>query len=69
MAVLRDLIAICGQHGVEPSCCRAVATEVFRKAANGEEFLRNVQAQLGLEVEVVTQDPERLRERGTLGVA
>jgi len=58
MAVLRDLIAICGQHGVEPSCCRAVATEVFRKAANGEEFLRNVQAQLGLEVEVVTQDVE-----------
>eukprot|EP00429_Kryptoperidinium_foliaceum_P005773 CAMPEP_0176023944 /NCGR_PEP_ID=MMETSP0120_2-20121206/11689_1 /TAXON_ID=160619 /ORGANISM="Kryptoperidinium foliaceum, Strain CCMP 1326" /LENGTH=318 /DNA_ID=CAMNT_0017357111 /DNA_START=38 /DNA_END=991 /DNA_ORIENTATION=- len=58
LAVLRALLEVCRQHGVEITACRAVATEVFRKAANGGDFLQAVQSQLGLAVEVVSQEVE-----------
>eukprot|EP00908_Phaeocystis_cordata_P008216 Transcript_1888.p1 GENE.Transcript_1888~~Transcript_1888.p1 ORF type:complete len:482 (+),score=103.60 Transcript_1888:119-1564(+) len=36
----------------------AIATEVFRKAPNGAAFLSRVRAELGLEVELLTQEEE-----------
>ena len=37
---------------------RAIATEVFRKAANGSQFLERVESQLGVKASVIAQDEE-----------
>lgn len=58
LEALRQLLAVCDSHGVPANARRAVATEVFRKAANGADYLAQVHRELGLAVEVVTQDVE-----------
>jgi hypothetical protein len=52
---LKDLLAIGEQHGVE--AYSAIATEVFRKASNGAEFLDRVR-DLGVKVTIVSQELE-----------
>ena len=37
---------------------RAVATEVFRRAKNGEQYLKRVQARTAVEVSLVAQEEE-----------
>jgi exopolyphosphatase/guanosine-5'-triphosphate,3'-diphosphate pyrophosphatase len=56
LETLRDLKAIAVELGV--SSFSAVATEVFRKAVNGEEFLARVRADLDIPIEIVTQQLE-----------
>merc|ERR1719189_1173206 len=58
MAVLREFIGICESHSVPPSERRAIATEVFRKAANGEQYLAQIKEEFGLAVDMVSQDLE-----------
>jgi len=58
IAVLRRFVGVCEEHSVAADARCAVATEVFRKAANGPSFLEEVRHQVGLAVEVVTQDVE-----------
>ena len=53
---LRDLKAIAIELGA--SSFSAVATEVFRKAENGEEFLTRVRSDLDIPIEIVTQQLE-----------
>lgn len=58
MTVLRQFIDICEQHSVPPAARCAIATEVFRKASNGGEFLAQVKDALNLTIEMVSQDVE-----------
>ena len=37
---------------------RAVATEVFRKAANGAQFLESVESRLGIQSSIIAQEEE-----------
>lgn len=58
ISVLRSFMEECRSLSVpEVSRC-AIATEVFRKASNGWEYLVSVREELGLEVDIVTQDME-----------
>lgn len=56
--VLRGLLSVCEEHGVPTTSRCAVATEVFRKAANGRDFLDSAYRELGLAIEVVSQAEE-----------
>jgi len=58
LRVLQELVEVCEQHGVPPESRCAIATEVFRKAGNGQDYLSRVRSELGLNVEMVTQDDE-----------
>lgn len=58
MEVMRALVAKCQELGVGAGSRCAVATEVFRKASNGADYLRRVKEELGLEAPIVTQDAE-----------
>jgi len=53
---LRDFMGIANDLGC--TSFSAVATEVFRKAKNGEDYLRRVREDLSIPVEVVTQASE-----------
>lgn len=58
IAVLRSLLAICRRERVARNKIYAVSTQVFRIAANGPEFLQRVQSELGLAINLITQDQE-----------
>ena len=48
----------------------AIATEVFRKAANGEDYLKRIKAEIGLDVSIITQQLEgRLGYLSTVGLS
>lgn len=49
---LRDFAALCESHGVE--AVAAAATSAVREAANGEAFVRRVEAETGLRVRVIS---------------
>lgn len=57
-AVLRHLLRICQRHNVPATNIRAVATQVFRISKNGATFLAQVEADLGLRVNIVSQEDE-----------
>ncbi|CAK0815350.1 unnamed protein product [Prorocentrum cordatum] len=58
MEVMRALVAKCQELAVGAGSRCAVATEVFRKASNGADYLRRVKEELGLEAPIVTQEAE-----------
>ena len=58
LEVLGDLRAIAEELGVPGAEMRGVATEVFRKASNGGEYLAQVEQQLGINAEVIAQTKE-----------
>eukprot|EP00933_Yihiella_yeosuensis_P070560 TRINITY_DN78677_c0_g1_i1.p1 TRINITY_DN78677_c0_g1~~TRINITY_DN78677_c0_g1_i1.p1 ORF type:complete len:331 (-),score=67.62 TRINITY_DN78677_c0_g1_i1:535-1386(-) len=58
LEVLKKLLAVCEEHSVPAAARCAIATEVFRKASNGSEYLQRVHSELGLSVEVLSQSDE-----------
>jgi len=58
LRVLQKLVEICEKHAVPAGSRCAIATEVFRKAGNGQEYLTRVHSELGLNIEMVSQDDE-----------
>jgi len=58
MAVLQQFMEICTSLSVPATARCAVATEVFRKAGNGEKYLASVKEEFGLVVEMVSQEME-----------
>ena len=56
LETLRDFMGIANDLGC--TSFSAVATEVFRKAKNGDEYLRRVRRELQIPVQVVTQEIE-----------
>jgi len=62
LQTMRDLMTIGNAEGC--TAYSAVATEVFRRAENGPAYLEHIQRELGMPVQIVTQDIE-----GQLGYA
>lgn len=59
IALLKKLKLIAAQkYGVNDFCC--IATEVFRKAINGERFLARVEQEVGIRVYLIDQEQEAL---------
>eukprot|EP00927_Polykrikos_kofoidii_P039175 TRINITY_DN33608_c0_g1_i1.p1 TRINITY_DN33608_c0_g1~~TRINITY_DN33608_c0_g1_i1.p1 ORF type:complete len:322 (-),score=74.01 TRINITY_DN33608_c0_g1_i1:40-1005(-) len=56
LAVLRRFLEECDR--LEAKERSAIATEVFRKAGNGGDYLRRVKEELGLDVSIVSQEDE-----------
>ena len=54
--VLHALLSLCEEFKVEEAS--AIATEVFRRASNGADFLKRVHLELGLEVHIICQEEE-----------
>jgi exopolyphosphatase/guanosine-5'-triphosphate,3'-diphosphate pyrophosphatase len=62
---LEDFASLTKGYGVES--IRAVSTGVVREASNKDEFLRRIQEQTGIEVEVISGEEEAwLTEKGVL---
>lgn len=56
ISVLRAYKATMQEYGV--NCCAAIATEVFRKAPNGPEFLRRVFCEVDIDARLISQTTE-----------
>lgn len=56
--VLTDLVQVAKSHGAQEFS--GVATEVFRHAGNGGDFLKRVQHELGFSVSIVAQKTEAM---------
>lgn len=56
LAVLKKYRALCNQHGAEKIL--AVGTAAFRKATNAQEFVRRVEKECGISIEIISGERE-----------
>jgi hypothetical protein len=56
IAILESFKLLAKSHG--STKCEAIATELFRKALNGEEIAKNISNQLGIEVKILSPKEE-----------
>eukprot|EP01060_Flectonema_neradi_P014018 TRINITY_DN20731_c0_g1_i1.p1 TRINITY_DN20731_c0_g1~~TRINITY_DN20731_c0_g1_i1.p1 ORF type:complete len:327 (+),score=63.06 TRINITY_DN20731_c0_g1_i1:43-1023(+) len=62
--VLGDMLNIARRHGAQEYS--AIATEVFRKASNGSEYVDRVKRDLGMNVQIISQADEAVYGYRTL---
>jgi len=58
LQVLREFNNVAAKHGCDKDNMRGIATAVFRKAKNGQEYLRLVRRELGIRLNCIDQDLE-----------
>ncbi len=52
------IIAACAKHGIQPRQIHAVATAAVREACNGSAFVKQVQAETGLSIQIIDGQTE-----------